>query len=363
MTDWEWIADFEARARTARDAERLRLVSLLRQGQSCRERDPGQCLTLYGQGLALARHLHEPWWVLYFQAWTVSQLVHQSRDFRRALDLAVAAALEARKPLYDGCPFRPQIYLDLLAVHFGIDPLGYADRIEEGFRDVERLLPDDFTARLHLLNLRRWCAQQSRQHEAHYTAAQRALALIASDPGHHSSLHYSTFIYNGLCRVHYARQQWQDLGQAADLAWEASSRVGNQVEKATASLWQALVQTHAGNASRGHHLRLRGVRLMEALGVPPPDGYFDALSLGHEHAGEWENALAVRDRELSGLVAQGRTVSEVYCHRERCRLLAATGRLTPVDLDAGRAAARRLRFPEPHLAALDQIADRGRVSE
>ena len=64
----------------------------------------------------------------------------------------------------------------------------------------------------------------------------------------------------------------------------------------------------------------------------------------------------MREAELALLQAQGRTISEVHCHRERCRLLEECGRLTHADLEAGRAAARRLRFPEPHLAALDSIA-------
>ena len=48
--------------------------------------------------------MRESWWSLGFQAWKVHQLVHYSRDFRQALDLAVAAILEAGKPAYDACP-------------------------------------------------------------------------------------------------------------------------------------------------------------------------------------------------------------------------------------------------------------------
>jgi hypothetical protein len=98
---------------------------------------------------------------------------------------------------------------------------------------------------------------------------------------------------------------------------------------------------------------------MEGLGVPPPDGYFAALSFCHEQAGQPQEALAVRDRELESLRKQGRTIAEVYCHRERCRLLAGFGRLTSTDLDAARAAALRLRFPERHLAELDRLAGSG----
>jgi hypothetical protein len=358
MSLWGWVADFDRRARQAGDSDRARLVSLLQQTSGYRERDPGRFLALCEEGLRLAQRLREPWWVLCYRALVLQALVHHLRDFRKALDQAVALTLEARKSAYDGCPLRALVYQDLLAVHFCTDPEGYADRIEAGFREVEGLIPTDLGSRLWLLNLRRWRAEQSRQPEEHYAAAQRVLALIAADPGHHSALHYGSFVYNGLCHMNFSAGRWHELGEAAVLAEEASEKSGNRVELATALLWQALLAFQRGQTAQGRRRRRRGVRVMGDLGVPPPDGYFAALSLGHEHQGQMEEALAVQERELTMLRAQGRTISEVYCHRERCRLLLGLGRLTVPDLDAGRAAARRLRSPERHLAALDQFARR-----
>jgi hypothetical protein len=356
LLEGDWIADFTGRARATGDAERLRLVALLRAGYASTAREPKRALALFEEGRELARRLGEPWWVLNFQAWKVHQLVHFSRDFRQAVDLAVAAALEARKPTYDGCPIQTRVYQDLLAVSFCTDPEGHASHIEEGFRYLDATSPGDFEARLRQLNLCRWWAEQSRQIERHYAAAQRALALVADDPRHYSSVHYSMFIYNGLCRVHFARGEWSQLGEAAALAEENSRKTGNQVERAMSLLWACLHAFHAGDEVQARGLRQRGVRVMDNLGVPPPDGYFESLSSSHECVGDLDAALAVRNRELSLLQAQGRTISEVYCHRERCRLLAVAGRLTAADLEAGRIAARRLRFPETYLAELDRLA-------
>jgi hypothetical protein len=355
MTWREWIAEFDRRAREANDAERLRLLSVLYRSFALREREPEQFLAACEEGRRLAGRLREPWWVLCFEAEAVHELIHYVRDFRRALELAVAAVLEARKPIYDGCPVRERIYQDLLAVHFCIDPDGYADRIEEGFRDMEPLIGHDLGSRLHLLNLRRWWAEQSRQPEEHYAAAQRVLLLAAEDPDNPAALHYATFVYNGLCHVNFAQDRWQELGETAALAEEASRKVGNQVELAESFLWQALAALQGGQAG-GHRLRKRGIQVMEGLGVPPPDGYFTALGFCHEQAGRLDEALALRERERALLQSQGRTISEVYCHRHRCRLLARLGRLTDDDVEAGRAAARRLRFPDSHLAELDRLA-------
>jgi hypothetical protein len=357
MNWWEWVAEFSRRAAEAEDMDRLRLVFLQDQLYYSRERAPLRSLALCAEGRQLARQLNEPWWDLCFQTNAGHVCVHFLRDFHQALDLTVATVLEARKPIYDGFPLRAQLYQDLLAVHFCTDPEGHAERIEEGFREIEPLLDGaDLASRLHFLNMHRWGAEQSRQVEEHHAAAQRVLALIAEHPGHPSSLHYSTFVYNGLCRVHFARKEWQELAQSALLAEQACRKIHNQDSLAEASLWQALCALHDGETARSSRLRQQGTRFMAALGVPPTDGYFEALSLCHELAGLPEIALQVRDRELALVQAQGRTISEVYCHHERCRLLAGPGRLTAADLDSARAAARRLRFPDRHLSALEQFA-------
>src|SRR5262249_32028625 len=161
-------------------------------------------------------------------------------------------------------------------------------------------------------------------------------------PGHPSGVHFSSFVYNGMCRVHFARGQWQALGEAARLGVEASEQSNNQVEVAIAHLWQALRAGHDGGAAHGPALRQHGTAVMDALGVPPPDGYFEALCACLEQDGRLEEALAVRQRELALVRGQGRMISEVYCQRERCRLLAASGRLTSADLEEARAAARQL---------------------
>jgi hypothetical protein len=131
--------------------------------------------------------------------------------------------------------------------------------------------------------------------------------------------------------------------------------VGNQVEVACACLWRAVSVCQTGDHSGSERLRRRGVRIMDGLGVPPPDGYFEALSRCHELAGQLPEALAVRQRELQALRSQGRTIAEVHGDYECCRLLAQLGQLTPADLGPAREAAQRLRFPGRHLEALDRL--------
>ena len=73
-------------------------------------------------------------------------------------------------------------------------------------------------------------------------------------------------------------------------------------------------------------------------------------------AGELQQALAVRDRELAAIVDRGRLVSECEVHIKRCRLLALLGRLHEEDVTEARQAASRLRKPDVYLAELEQAA-------
>src|SRR5690349_10593105 len=144
MNWWQWVTDFQHRADAAGDKERLRLVSLFRQVRGSGDRDLRLALGLCAEGRQRAQELHEPWWVLGFRAEVVHLLLHSGHDCRRALDLAVAAVLEARKPAYQGCPVRTQAEQDLVCIHFCLDPFGYADQIETAFLEIEKRMSDDF---------------------------------------------------------------------------------------------------------------------------------------------------------------------------------------------------------------------------
>src|SRR5262245_54254759 len=103
---WDWVAEYEASARAAGDEARVRLTQIHPLAYQYRETDPDRALALFEEGRRQAVALDEPWWVLFFDHWRCTARMHFQRDFRGVLDLAVALALEARKPAYEQHPLR-----------------------------------------------------------------------------------------------------------------------------------------------------------------------------------------------------------------------------------------------------------------
>jgi hypothetical protein len=355
MSLWDWIHEFERRARAAGDRERLRLVRIDDEAYSYRETDPAKALALFDEGKRLAQRLGESWWVLYYERWHVHALLHFQRDYRHVLDLAVRNTLEARKPLYDNFPQRISIHEDLVSAYIGIDPDGYAEPIRAALDYLEAQAPPSLECRLHLLGLRReFALQRGRLDEAH-EAARRSLAVIAERPRHSTAEHYAVFVYSGLCVVHFGRGEWAELREAAGLGEEVGRRVGHKLELSEFLLWQALLARRAGDEDRARLLCVRATGQVGRLRMPPDAPYYDALCTYHELGGRPEAALAVRDRELAAIRDQGRLAYEFRCRLKRCRLLARLGRPLGGEVAAARAAAERLRNPAPRLAELDGI--------
>src|SRR5262249_38633974 len=93
----------------------------------------------YEQGRRLAESLKEPWWVMYFTHWKCQVLLNYQPDLAEAQRLAVEAALETRKPGYEGLPQRVCLHDDLVNSYVESDPEGRADAIREalGFMQAE----------------------------------------------------------------------------------------------------------------------------------------------------------------------------------------------------------------------------------
>src|SRR5262249_28348885 len=127
--------------RKAGDRERLRLVALHEQGFDCQETDPDRALATFTQARHLADKLAEPWWVLFYDVWRVIAMTSYQHDFRKVLDLAVSCALDTRKPHLRDHPWRLAVYNNLVGAYLGIDPLGYAEQIQETLDYLEKEIP------------------------------------------------------------------------------------------------------------------------------------------------------------------------------------------------------------------------------
>jgi hypothetical protein len=357
MSVWDWFEEFARDARERNDRDRLRLLQFYHQGYQLRERDPDQAYQLFSEGRHLAQQLGEPWLVLFYDEWRVTALLHFKRDYRNVLELAVASALEARKPAYAQYPGRFGVFDNLIAAYLGIDPAGYAEPITQAMDYLENEIPQEPDSHRYLLYARRriFALELDRFDEA-LEYAMRELALADNDRDRSRAEHFQVFVYCALCEVAYAKGEWENLAGWSETGDAVTRRVGHQVELAELLAWRALAARKAGDADRAMRLCRSAGSRMKAQRMPPTRGFYDGLCAYHELGGDLEATLAVRDRELRDVAGWGRHLSEARCRLNRLRLLARMGKPLAEEAAAAREAASRLRQPESFLAEIDRLA-------
>jgi ATP/maltotriose-dependent transcriptional regulator MalT len=356
MSKWDWFHEYERDAEARGDKERTRLARLHFQGWTYRETDPDQAYALYDEGHRLARAMNEPWWALFYAYWRLGSLLHFKGDFRRAVELSVANALEVRKPVYEQFPFRFSIFYSLVIAYLGVDPVGYAGEIRKAIEcletDVPRSEDDDYL----LAECKREFALEMDDWDGAERAALEASALADARHGRRNAAHYIANATTALCWIAWKRGDMARLAETADVGEQAARDAGHQVLIAEFQLWEAVILHRRGDVEAARRMRRLAVSRVGRLKKTPGDGYFEAQAALHALDGDLPGALAVREKDLADIGGLGMLSYECYVHAERCRLLAKMGRPLDEALAAARAVARRLRDPAPQLAELERIA-------
>jgi hypothetical protein len=355
MTDREWFAHFESEARARGDEQRLRLVALVYEADVHRETNPDRMLALIDEGRRLARQLNEPWWTLFYDDRRAGALMKYKGDAQSGLELAVRNALEARKPLYDGFPWRFRIHDHLIVGYLNTDPAGYAAEIREALSWMEKEVPQEGSPKYLLLARRRWLAGELGLHDEAEELARRALAVAEADNDQLTARSHSVFCFSHLCEIAYRRQDWTSLAEQSEVGEELARQSGHQLEQSEFQMWQALLARRAGEEERAVRLSRQARRRVAQLGMPPDHIWFDALCAYHEEGDELADVLAAREQELRLLVNKGRWAAESRCRLERCRLRARVGLPLAEEWAEAVAVAGRLRRPEVVLQELERI--------
>jgi hypothetical protein len=95
------------------------------------EVDPENSVRLISQAVALARTAGDHVFVLYMNHWKLQIMIYELRAYHEAFDLAVATALEGRKPAYAHMKEHVCVQQDLIFCYLGTDPVGNASMIED----------------------------------------------------------------------------------------------------------------------------------------------------------------------------------------------------------------------------------------
>lgn len=351
----DWFDEYEWNARQAGDRERAMLGAIHRQAYSFRESDPDQALAMLGEGRALAVSLKEPWWSLYYDQQRVHALLHFKQDYREVLELAVRNTLEARKGTYAEFPRKLLIHGDLVGAYLGIDPLGYADAIQQALDYLEAQTPRDGDERYLLLgNQRQFALEQGRLDSA-YLCCLRSLDVANRDADPARAKHFLVFTFAALAEIAWRQGDWLALEETVRTGSEMAREVGHQVELAGFWMWHAIVARHYGDERTAETLYQHATRRLARMGMQPDSVYREAECAYHEMAGRVELALAARETEWLGLRDRGRLAAECACLVARAGYLQRLGGVGETDLRLAREAAMRLRKPERALEAIARI--------
>jgi tetratricopeptide (TPR) repeat protein len=354
---WEWVRDARRTYEQAGDGERVRMTNCQREGYRLRDSEPRRALELFTEGRRLAEVLGEPWWALFYDIWRVIALKSYLGEYWQALDLAVATALEARKPQYDQHPWKLAAFVNLVGLYIHIDPAGHEDAVRETAAYLETQIPPGPSEHRDVLlgNMQLLAMHTGNLDEA-LALTDRTLALADEDPDRSRAERSIAADVCNLCWIYWRRGEWDEIPAHATRAEELAGKHKRRSVQAEAILWSAVVARRAGDEALARRRHRRAVAVMAQVVTNDSREYFDALALYHELGGDLDKALAVREHQVKTLAGRGRLSSECAAHVERCELLARLGTLRPADVEAARAAALQLRRPEPYLERLERAA-------
>lgn len=353
---WDWVDDYRAHAEAAGDFQRVTLTEFHPAAYYFRETNPERSLMIFEEGRRLAQALGESPWVLFFDHWRATAYMHFMRDFSSVLDLVVQNTLEARKPAYDGHPLRLAAFDDLLAAYLGIDPLGYADLIEQSLEYLEKQIPNEpDSARYLLLARQRNFATERRHWGDARRISDAELALTEADPDRHRARHFAVFVHSKMCEIACHLGDWDALACNCRMGEELAREVGHQLELSELLAWHAVLFRHAGENTEAERLYRTARLRYSRLKMPPTSSGFNALIAYHEQMMELPEMLAIRKEELAGFQGRGRLGYECHCRVHICELLARMGEPFAEELEAARQAATKLRRPDDYLARLARL--------
>ncbi len=276
-------------------------------------------------GPAQALALNEPWWVAFYEHWSIETLIYYKDDYRHLLDRAVRLTLECRKPHLEQHPLLFHIWCNLVAAYLCVDPRGYEHAIQEAMSYLANLMPEEGEPKYLLLARQMWFAWELDRLDESEAVAQRVLTLADEEPDTYLALHHKVGIYAHLCRIDQRRQDWSSLAERTATGEELAQRRGATYERASFRLWRALVLLHQGQKTEAARERGLAETAVSRLGKARDDAWYEALCASWVLAGDLQAAWQARQQHLEGMRDKGQLDSEARCRIERVRLLVCMG--------------------------------------
>lgn len=318
--------------------------SLLSQSLYIRESDPEQALSLLYQGRKIAEEQRNNCLLMEFDHWIGSVILFNLGKYRQALDIAVRATVEARKPQYHTCSERANIYRLLLDAYLFYDPLGYETEI----RETIELMETTMNPHLDLWCLLQWGrALLAIAHEDWDTALNEGMEYFARCET--ASEFRQADAHALLCEIYARRQEWdrvQIYAQAGEAyAYDQNDTICWYLELLA---WQAYTSRRNGDEAEAqyHHQQIQ--RLYRNLRSKPYPAFYDGLSLYYLAADEIDAALSLRDQQLAWVLECESPYILSECRLRRFALLKQVGRDYQAEYEAAVAVASLLVKPDTY---------------
>lgn len=355
MSIWDWVRDSIRRAHAAGNPNPLRLYEMYQEAMSYHSKDPAQTTARLIQARDLAIELQEPWWAQFCEHWRLQTLLCDQRDYGQALDGAVHAAIETRKPPYAQFPQRICIQEDMIMAYMGIDPEGYGDHAEQALNYMQAEVSQEAECNQCINELRTEIAIRLNRLDV---AEASALAALQQAKAKGDRMH-SAIAFRHLCIVAFRRG---DYGVIAGYAQEAVTDAYASSHNASilgGLMWQALAARKAGDertASRTFRTAVARLKQTDAL---PGEDFYEALTALHEAVGAYDQALQTRQHELAKIEGKGQIAHECLCRLEICRLRRLLGQTADIEaeLQTIEAVAALLKKPASVLAKVQQLRE------
>lgn len=347
-----WRATIESQARTGKDKRYQMAIQHERAGHRLRNSNPEAALEAFEKGRELAEALNEPCWILHFGNLIARLCNYQLEDLDRAMAIVVRDTILAGKPAYEKCPFKSDVQHNLLETYFYFDPVGYEAEIRSALDYMQNSTEHRTTwTATRLQDIRAQLALKLDQYdEALY------LALKATEKGGFAS----TDAYLTLVRVHWERGEYDQALDAALVRKNNLNRIFSSDLLADARAWTAaLLQRLGRDEERAMKDYQFAISVITKSNTVPNSTVFDALADYHEVAGDMENTLNIRDRQLAEQRPNVGPDELTAVRLRRARLLGRMGKSEALQaqLTEARELAQRLHKPQPYLDKLQRIED------
>lgn len=293
--------------------------------------------------------------VLYMNHWILQTLIFRTQDFKTAYDLAVKAAIEARKPQYAHMQEHICSQQDLILTYLGIDPEGYADLIDDAIRFMAQEITSPIQCRFCLQELR--CSFEVARGRLDDALTETHHYLAMSDGARNHKQHHQAIAISSLCEVAYRKGDWSLLLKSAEQGDKLSANEPHIAQNHCFFVaCQALAQRHLGAEAAAQVAYRRAV----ALRANMPNtvmyyGYYDTLCLYHQAGNDFAAALALRDQQLAEVVDKGQLFWEAKIRLERLRLLKALNQPLAADAALVRPIIQRLKRGDHFMTELDNL--------